>query len=80
MSIQETAKTEAIKSAPLLLRQIQSRDRYQASWALRNMVKALALHSWNNTAEDWKRYYEAQIILKIRQYSRIPKNLEASLK
>lgn len=27
----------------------------QPSWALRNMARALAISTWHNTEEDWKR-------------------------
>tara|TARA_R110002020_G_scaffold31877_3_gene98798 strand:- start:2591 stop:2749 length:159 start_codon:yes stop_codon:yes gene_type:complete len=36
----------------------------QPSWALRNMVKALSLHPWLNTASDNKRLVAAKLILK----------------
>lgn len=32
--------------------------------ALKNMVKALSLHSWHNTAEDKLRLNAAEIIIK----------------
>lgn len=47
-------------------KQIAERDRYQASWALTNMVKALNMFSFLNTVEDWQRMYEAKIILRER--------------
>jgi hypothetical protein len=47
-------------------KQIAERDRYQASWGLTNMVKALNIFSWLNTVEDWQRMYEAKIILRER--------------
>jgi hypothetical protein len=34
------------------------------SWALRNMVKALSLCTWMNTAEDEQRKAAAKIVLK----------------
>lgn len=40
--------------------------RCQPSWALRNMVKALKIMEWENTVDDWQRYYEAKYILRIR--------------
>lgn len=36
----------------------------QPTWALRNMVKALEMMTWRNTAEDWQRLEAARIILK----------------
>ena len=27
----------------------------QPKWALRNMARALQLHSWNNDADEWNR-------------------------
>lgn len=42
-------------------------DRYQPSWAIRNMIRALEIHSWQNTVQDWQRYYEAKYILRLRR-------------
>lgn len=50
----------------LLEQQVFTHDRFQASWAMRNMVKALNLHVWRNTLEDWQRLFETQIILAAR--------------
>ena len=36
----------------------------QPTWALRNMVKALEMMTWRNTAEDWQRLEAAKVILK----------------
>jgi hypothetical protein len=36
----------------------------QPKWALRNMVKALSLMPWMNTAEDEQRKMAAKIVLK----------------
>lgn len=36
----------------------------QPTWALRNMIKALSLHPWLNTASDDKRLEAAKLILK----------------
>jgi hypothetical protein len=54
------ANEEAIK------KQVATRDRYQASWGLTNMIKALNIFPWLNSVEDWQRYYEAKIILRER--------------
>ena len=35
----------------------------QPTWALKNMVKALSMHSWLNTAEENERLSAAQLIL-----------------
>jgi len=34
------------------------------TYALRNMVKALKMHQWLNTEDDWKRLKAAQLILR----------------
>lgn len=47
-------------------KQIAERDRYQPTWAMKNMVKALNMLTWLNTVEDWQRMYEAKIILRER--------------
>lgn len=36
----------------------------QPSWALRNMVKALKIHSWLNTEDDKQRLKAAQVVLR----------------
>lgn len=36
----------------------------QPEWALRNMVKALKIHPWLNTAEDKLRLQAAKVILR----------------
>jgi len=36
----------------------------QPLWALRNMIKALKMHSWLNTPEDNERLEAAQIVLR----------------
>lgn len=41
--------------------------RAQADVYLRNMIKALTIHSWNNTAEEWQRMYDAQYTLALRK-------------
>lgn len=38
----------------------------QPVWALRNMVKALKMLPWLNTAEDIKRLQAAKIVLRDR--------------
>ena len=35
----------------------------QPTWALKNMVKALSMHSWINTPEENERLAAAQLIL-----------------
>lgn len=39
----------------------------QPTWALKNMVRALSLHSWLNDAEDNQRLAAAKVILKARK-------------
>ena len=36
------------------------------TWELRNMVKALSMHSWHNTEDENKRLSAAKEILSIR--------------
>ena len=38
----------------------------QPTWALKNMVIALNIHSWLNTEEEKKRLKDAKFILKTR--------------
>lgn len=76
----EAARKIAMQNAPSLCEEILKRDRFQPSWALKNMIKALSIHSWLNTQEEWQRYFESKIILKVRTLQRLPKNLEKSLK
>ena len=38
----------------------------QPTWALKNMVKALNMLPWRNTAEDLERLTAAKIVLKER--------------
>lgn len=42
-------------------------DRGQATWALRNMVRALSLHPWLNDADDTHRLAVAREILRLRR-------------
>lgn len=42
----------------------------QQSIYLRNMIKALEIMSWQNTIEDWQRYYEAKYALTLRRRKR----------
>lgn len=66
--------------APYILEAIRNgTDRFQASWCLRNMVRALQIHSFNNTTEEWARYYEARIILMARKYGRMTQSMEKEL-
>ena len=37
------------------------------TWELKNIVKALSLHSWLNTEEEKERLLEAKKILKLRR-------------
>jgi hypothetical protein len=39
----------------------------QPTWALRNMVKALSMHSWLNTDEQNERLVKARLLLKQRR-------------
>lgn len=39
----------------------------QSTWALKNMVKALNMLTWRNTAEDIQRLEAAKIIIKNRK-------------
>ena len=39
----------------------------QPTWALKNMVKALQMLPWRNTAEDEQRLLAAKIVLKDRK-------------
>ena len=39
----------------------------QPTWALKNMVKALKMLPWRNTAEDEQRLIAAKIVLKDRK-------------
>lgn len=36
----------------------------QPKWALKNMVKALSIHSWWNTPEETKRLEAGKLLLK----------------
>jgi hypothetical protein len=45
-------------------------DRFQPSWAYRNMIKALEIATWMNSVEDWQRYYEAKYIMSLRRARR----------
>jgi hypothetical protein len=42
----------------------------QPDWALKNMVKALKMMSWRNTAADEERLAAALIVLKSRKAGR----------
>lgn len=44
--------------------------RMQATPYLKNMIKALEIHPWLNTIDDWQRYHEAKMIIKIRSSKR----------
>jgi len=45
-------------------------DRYQPTWAMRNMIKALEIAPYLNTVDDWQRYYEARYIQRLRRARR----------
>lgn len=47
--------------------EVRTRDRFQQSAYLRNMIKALEIHPWRNSPRDWQRYYEAKIVLAARR-------------
>ena len=53
-------------NADAIAAQIEKKDHYQASWAMKNMIKALGMMSGQNTVEEWQRMYEAKIVLKVR--------------
>lgn len=36
-------------------------------WAIKNMVKALSMHSWHNTPEENQRLAAGKIVLKGKQ-------------
>ena len=36
----------------------------QPKWAIKNMVKALSLHSWHNTPEENERLEAGKLVLK----------------
>ncbi len=42
----------------------------QPRWALRNMIKALSMHPWLNTAEDVERLKAAKIIWKDKKHAK----------
>ena len=44
----------------------ENEPRAQASRFLHNMIKALNMHSWQNTAEEWQRMYDAKYTLALR--------------
>lgn len=35
----------------------------QPTYSIRNMARALSLHSWGNTSEDWQRLHAAVVWL-----------------
>ena len=63
---QRRAKT----TEPAIYAQWRKQDRYQASHFLWNMIKALKISPWQNTIDDWQRYFEAKYILKLRKSRR----------
>ena len=46
----------------------------QPIWALKNMIRALSMHSWFNTEEENERLRNAKCELKRRKKRRIKKN------
>lgn len=60
-------KTYAEANRARLVKEVKTRDRFQASHFMRNMIKALEIHPWQNTVEDWQRYYEARIVMAARR-------------
>jgi hypothetical protein len=59
-------KALAEKNRYHIVSQVRTHDRYQASWAMNNMIRALEMHPWLNTVDDWQRYFEAKIIRAAR--------------
>jgi hypothetical protein len=51
----------------------------QPAWALQNMCKALAMHSWLNTEEEWERFEAAARVLGKRTPSRARAVLQAHM-
>lgn len=73
-------KAAAKARASEILEKVRTaQDRYQASWLLRNMIRALEIHSFHNTVEEWARYYEARIILMARKYGRMTESMKKEL-
>lgn len=73
-------KAFAKLAVPVIMEAIRTgKDRYQASWALRNMIRALEIHSYKNTPVEWNRYYEARIILMARKYGRMTESMKKEL-
>jgi hypothetical protein len=62
-------KAAAEKNRAHLERTVKTHDRFQASWALKNMIRALNMMTWKNTVDDWQRLFEAEIIMKARRKS-----------
>lgn len=54
--------------------EVKTRDRFQQGVFMRNMIKALEIHPWLNSVEDWQRYYEAKIVQAARRKPRKRKN------
>ena len=64
----ESRRKEGKKRAEANRAKLRANEyRYQASIYLRKMIKALEIHSWQNTVDDWQRYYEAKIVLSLRR-------------
>jgi hypothetical protein len=55
------------KDCPMTIDQAKKIVGNQPTWALKNMVKALQMLPWRNTAEDEQRLLAAKIVLKDRK-------------
>ena len=73
-------KARAKKDVPVIMEKIRNaNDTFQPSWALRNMIRALEIHSFNNTVEEWTLYYKVRIILMARKYGRMTESMKREL-
>jgi hypothetical protein len=43
----------------------------QPKWALRNMQRALEMHTWHNTAEDWRRLEACYVLRRVPLKNRV---------
>jgi hypothetical protein len=48
----------------MTLREAKKSVGNQPKWAIKNMVKALSLHSWQNTPEENERLAAGKLVLK----------------
>lgn len=60
-------KQRAMEAREDIRARMRAVDRYQPTWAMKNMIRALEIHPWQNTVADWQRYYEAKYILQLRR-------------